>query len=97
MIFTPAEGRPAVGVTDALGRFRLSTFRPGDGAVPGMHKVTLSSSHSGVDVMYGGRAPEAASPQSLPYPVKYTHLDQSDLTADVKPGQANDFLLDLKD
>lgn len=97
VIFTPAQGRPAVGVTDASGRFRLSTFRPGDGAVPGMHKVTLSSSRSGVDAMYGGRTPEAASPQSLPYPMKYAHPDQSDLTAEVKPGQANDFLLDLKD
>ena len=32
----------AVGKTDAEGRFRLTTFEPGDGAMPGEHRVTVS-------------------------------------------------------
>ena len=41
-----AEGlprRPAKGHLDAQGRFQLSTFRPGDGAVPGTYRVTVHS------------------------------------------------------
>ncbi len=34
-------GRDAVGTTDAAGVFRLSTFEPGDGALPGKYKVTV--------------------------------------------------------
>jgi hypothetical protein len=33
---------PALGRTDAEGRFELTTSDPGDGAVPGLHKVTVS-------------------------------------------------------
>ncbi len=33
---------PALGRTDADGRFELTTFEPGDGAIPGTHKVTVS-------------------------------------------------------
>jgi hypothetical protein len=33
---------PALGRTDAEGRFELTTSDPGDGAVPGVHKVTVS-------------------------------------------------------
>lgn len=32
----------AVGKTDAEGRFRLTTFEPGDGAIPGEHRVAVS-------------------------------------------------------
>jgi len=33
---------PALGRTDAEGRFQLTTSDPGDGAVPGVHKVTVA-------------------------------------------------------
>lgn len=42
VVFTPSEGRPATGRTDAAGEFVLSTFKQGDGAVPGKHRVTVS-------------------------------------------------------
>jgi hypothetical protein len=43
VIFIPMEpgGRDASGSTDANGAFQLSTFRPGDGALPGLYKVTV--------------------------------------------------------
>jgi hypothetical protein len=34
-------GRDALGSTDAEGEFRLSTFKPGDGAFPGRYKVVV--------------------------------------------------------
>jgi hypothetical protein len=41
--FTPADGRPATGELGPDGSFRLTTFEPGDGAVVGMHTVTIHS------------------------------------------------------
>src|SRR5947209_20048875 len=38
--FNPKHGRMATGVTDASGRFSLSTGKPGDGAVPGEYTVS---------------------------------------------------------
>ena len=39
-----AQGAPraAIGVTNAQGEFKLSTFAANDGAVPGTHKITVS-------------------------------------------------------
>ncbi len=34
-------GKDALGTTDADGMFRLSTFKPGDGALPGKYKVVV--------------------------------------------------------
>jgi hypothetical protein len=42
VIFTPESGRPAIGDADSEGRYVLTTFEPGDGAVPGKHKVSIS-------------------------------------------------------
>jgi hypothetical protein len=37
----PGAPRPAVGTTDAQGNFQLTTFESNDGAIPGMHVVTV--------------------------------------------------------
>ena len=42
VIFHPAKGRPATGTTDAQGRFTLTTFESGDGAVLGDHIITVT-------------------------------------------------------
>lgn len=47
----PADGRAAGGVIEAGGRFTLSTFEPGDGVMPGRHKVVVNSSKA----LAGGR------------------------------------------
>src|SRR5690606_27270537 len=40
--FIPEKGRPASGVTDAEGKFELSTFGSMDGAIAGGHKVIIA-------------------------------------------------------
>ena len=42
VLFSPEEGRPASGTTDAQGKFELQTFEPRDGAVMGTHVVTVT-------------------------------------------------------
>jgi hypothetical protein len=42
VLFFPKDSRPAMGVTDAEGRFTLGTNEPGDGAVAGSHKVAVT-------------------------------------------------------
>jgi hypothetical protein len=37
----PSQGRPALATTDSSGGFKLWTFKPGDGAVPGSYTVTV--------------------------------------------------------
>lgn len=44
VMFLPVQGgRPAEDVTDAEGRFRLTTFRRGDGALLGEHRVSVTA------------------------------------------------------
>lgn len=78
VVFNPASGRPAMGVTDAAGRFVLSTFRRGDGAIAGNHRVTLA-------VMDPGR-PEPGTPESrsyrpkpVPFAARYGAIATTDL------------------
>ena len=42
-----ADGRAAAGVTDASGRFTLTTVQSGDGALPGSYAVTVSKMSGG--------------------------------------------------
>ena len=39
--FIPKEGRPAVGRTDQNGKYALTTFVDGDGALPGTYRVAI--------------------------------------------------------
>lgn len=43
VFFYPETGRPATGPIDTDGRYRLSTFTPTDGALPGSHRVVIES------------------------------------------------------
>lgn len=91
--FTPASGRPANGVTDATGKFTLTTFNTGDGAVPGTHQVSITT--TGEEPMPG--TPEAAAAAKAPFPARYRNPQESGLTADVKPGTKNEFTFDMQD
>src|SRR5215471_19002997 len=94
--FTPLTGRPASGVTDAAGHFVLSTFKNGDGAAPGAHKVTIHENYTEPPPMPG--TPEAAAGQEPPkFDPKYSDPAKSGLTAEVKAGEDNTkFTFDLK-
>jgi hypothetical protein len=41
--FYPAQGRPATGAIASDGTYALTTFRNGDGAVMGKHRVTIEA------------------------------------------------------
>ena len=94
--FTPDKGRPATGTTDPAGKFTLSTFKSGDGAVEGTHKVTITPT-AGSEPMPG--TPEAAKAGAAKpeFPPKYRDPSQSGLTATVKKGAENHFKFELTD
>src|SRR5687768_9969111 len=39
--FSSGEGRPALGRLDEEGRFRLTTYESGDGAIVGSHRIAI--------------------------------------------------------
>ncbi len=43
VMFAPTDSRPSAGQLDAEGRFKLTCYEPGDGAVTGHHKVAVIS------------------------------------------------------
>lgn len=95
----------AFGVTDAQGRFRLRTFRPGDGAVAGRHTVLIQKvslkQRNGKPVTQadlegsedGSR--KAIDPASLVeahhLPERYRLRDQTPFSAEVMAGGSNEF------
>jgi hypothetical protein len=87
VIFSPTEnGYPGIARTDAEGRFELQTFRPGDGAVPGLFQVAVRK----VEVAAAQPASDdseglAVGEKSL-LPVKYADPKFSGLTATVVAG-----------
>lgn len=91
--FFPTDGRPAAGKTDGEGRFTLTTFQPGDGALPGNHKVTVAE--PAPEMAEGDYSVPEAKPPA--FPVTYTDQRQTDLTFEVKAGGENDFTIELKE
>jgi hypothetical protein len=79
---------PAIGVVDADGSFRMTTFRQDDGVHPGEYVVTFTPWRRLVD--------DGAAPESGPVPAKYRNLKTSDLIIEVRAGEANTFQFDLK-
>jgi hypothetical protein len=91
--FLPKGGRPATGVTNAEGRFELSTFKPGDGAMPGDQTVTLGEYYPP-----GKPPPMPRGNEPLPsrFPARYSDTVNSPLKANVERGGKNDFQFDVK-
>jgi hypothetical protein len=99
VLFECRAGRPAEAITDAAGRFTLTTFRQSDGAIGGEHTVVISKY-----VSDSGAAPAAVDdlrdPRNHPrqvIPARYTSPSQSPLKVKVNPGEDNDFRFDLTD
>lgn len=90
--FIPTEpGPPATGQIQPDGKFTLSTFRPGDGALPGRYAVMVIAVGD-----TAGRLPDDSNPPaSLLVPRKYASYRTSEITAEVK--ETNDPIpIDLK-
>jgi len=95
IMFQPDKGQPASGEIQPDGTFKLSSYGPDDGAVPGQHSVSVSC--------YAGQrpAPEKAEQQGdgslgkLLIPLRYTRLASSGLMAEIKdePNQTIEFRL----
>jgi hypothetical protein len=92
VIFTPAAGRPAIGHTDAQGRFTLTTFEKDDGAVPAVHKATISDRTR-------NWLPEGPSKTPPPgrFPDRYQSAATTPWSFEVKAGTDNVFELEMAD
>lgn len=83
VLFQPDVGPPALGAIEPDGTFRLSTYRDGDGAVVGLHRVQINC----YDVQRPGavkaRSGEVGVGKSL-IPTEYTRYDSSGIRVDVQ-------------
>jgi len=93
VVFSPVgEQQAAVGRTDARGNFRLTTFKDGDGAIPGNYKVGITCVHT------EGPLPGTNLDEVIPtiketsiIPVKYGNFEKSGLTTEVLAKKPNSF------
>lgn len=82
----------AVGMTDSTGRFSLKTFRPGDGAVAGIHTVMIEKTSGGLKT-----SREVATSKVVSHlPSRYARQETSGLTAEVTEQGPNDFTFRLE-
>jgi hypothetical protein len=106
VVFGAASGqdRPATGTTDASGRFSLTTYEQGDGAIAGRFTVAISKTetvggmtedeeHAAIEA--GQQVKPAETVDRLPE--KYKDGIGSGLTAEVEAGRENHFDFELTD
>lgn len=93
--FYPDKGKYATGMTDAEGKFTLTTYETGDGAVVGTHKVTISHAGEVLESNDEEALKQAAEATSL-VPEKYGNMETSELSKTVEAGKNNEFEFDLK-
>ncbi len=99
IMFHPAEGPTAVGAINADGTYTLTTIKAGDGAAIGSHRVTIEATSVGSgsladpasfeeELKLAGKPSKILVPGKVEYLVsqKYSQLETTDLTAEVKPG-----------
>lgn len=81
VVFELADGsKSAVGTTDAQGRYTLTTFEAGDGAIAGRHKVTVSKYDRPATSSATGDAADAANEDVGDYETADSETD-----ADLEP------------
>jgi hypothetical protein len=87
--FVPEKGRSASGPIEN-GKFTLTTYEAGDGAVVGQHKVSLE-----VTQEYKDREGDTATKSIIAK--KYADHETSKIVVDVPPGGKTDIVVDVKD
>jgi len=98
--FQPEGGRPAMGTTDAEGRYELTYSRDEMGTKIGKNLVTISSEEAAEDYEDGednAQQGDETAATSDPIPAKYNTMavENPDMTVDVSAG-ANEFNWDVK-
>lgn len=100
VVFTPSHGRRGFATTDADGRFSISTFARGDGAVPGRHVVTLWP-HATTDAVvadsFAARATAEAGAKDLPFPKRYASAGDTPLVVELGDKGSRNLELQLED
>jgi hypothetical protein len=87
----------ALGLTDKMGKFRLTTFRPKDGAIVGKHLVGIEKTAAVTTNSARGLSPED-QPKVVKnvLPEKYRVYSKSGLEADVTEKGPNEFVFRLE-
>lgn len=107
--FVSDQTRGAVGHTDHNGEVELWTFDPGDGVIPGTYDVTIRklevlalpdpetvSPEEYTRISRQMNSALAGSPKHL-LPKRYSSVETSGLTVEVKDGGGNTFRFELED
>ncbi|MCY2986484.1 MAG: hypothetical protein NTY19_01235 [Planctomycetota bacterium] len=104
MGFWPDQGLPAYAPIQSDGSYRLTTFKAGDGAMPGMYVVTVEATQvesagpqfQSAEQEFQYRAGAGVSQPAKPtvrrlVPVRYSRRETTALRAEAKTGQKNQF------
>ena len=87
---SPEKGPTATGRTDAEGRFKLTTYLPGDGAVVGDHIVTVNKQ------VAKGQDKQGYTQYESMVPAVYVNPAKSPLSATIFPGGDKNLLFELE-
>lgn len=95
--FFPNENRPAMGITDAAGRFTLGTNKPNDGAVAGSHKIAIVwVGPPSTDPNEGMMEFSSPPPPPIEIDKKYSNPETSGLVLEVPESGSTELNVELK-
>lgn len=94
--FFPKDNRPAMGETNAEGKFTLGTNKPGDGAVVGNHKVAITwIGPPSTNPNEGMTEFTSPPPPKVKLDPKYSDPETSGLVLEVPDGGSAELKVDL--
>lgn len=112
VIFNPDQGgQAAAGLTDAEGKYKLTTEKAGDGAVPGSYKISITKNENetldlptkvdpndskSMDAIYSKIDTRKKQKSTNVIPEMYANPKGSGLSAEVKGSGTNNFDFELK-